>query len=117
MSQSVHCVNSVFLFLLGLLGFILNAINVVSFLTVKDLRTPSNFFVFNLALADISLNVNGLTAAYASYLRYQETEDICSTGFMFLFQESIIIMEDVSLFNERSAPVFEPHHFYYSRYS
>ncbi|XP_075999632.1 retinal G protein coupled receptor b [Genypterus blacodes] len=53
----------------GLLGFALNAITVVSFLRVKELRTPSNFFVFNLALADICLNVNGVTAAYASFLR------------------------------------------------
>lgn len=55
----------------GLLGFFLNAISIVSFLTVKEMRNPSNFFVFNLAVADISLNINGLTAAYASYLRYQ----------------------------------------------
>lgn len=54
----------------GVLGFFLNAISIVSFLTVKEMRNPSNFFVFNLALADISLNVNGLIAAYASYLRY-----------------------------------------------
>ncbi|TNN83763.1 RPE-retinal G protein-coupled receptor [Liparis tanakae] len=33
----------------GLLGFVLNAISIVSFLTVKQMRTPSNFFVFNLA--------------------------------------------------------------------
>eukprot|EP00064_Thunnus_orientalis_P002512 superscaffoldBa00000187_g2519 len=52
----------------GMLGFFLNAISIVSFLRVKEMRTPSNFFVFNLALADISLNINGLTAAYASYL-------------------------------------------------
>lgn len=54
----------------GLLGFFLNAITVLAYLRVKELRTPSNFFVFNLALADLSLNVNGLVAAYASYLRY-----------------------------------------------
>lgn len=54
-----------------MLGFFLNAISIVSFLTVKEMRTPSNFFVFNLAVADLSLNINGLTAAYASYLRYQ----------------------------------------------
>ncbi|XP_061563784.1 retinal G protein coupled receptor b [Cololabis saira] len=54
----------------GLLGFFLNAISVLAFISVKEMRTPSNFLVFNLALADISLNINGLTAAYASYLRY-----------------------------------------------
>lgn len=60
----------------GVLGFILNAISIVSFLSVKEMRNPSNFFVFNLALADISLNVNGLIAAYASYLRYSTVEFI-----------------------------------------
>ncbi|XP_017289555.1 retinal G protein coupled receptor b [Kryptolebias marmoratus] len=54
----------------GLLGFFLNIISILSFLTVREMRNPSNFFVFNLAVADISLNLNGLTAAYASYLRY-----------------------------------------------
>lgn len=58
----------------GVLGFFLNAISIVSFLTVKEMRNPSNFFVFSLALADISLNVNGLIAAYSSYLRYATVE-------------------------------------------
>lgn len=54
----------------GLLGFFLNMISIMSYIRVKEMRTPSNFFVFNLALADLSLNINGLVAAYASYLRY-----------------------------------------------
>lgn len=54
-----------------MLGFFLNAISIVSFLTVKEMRNPSNFFVFNLAVADLCLNINGLTAAYASYIRYE----------------------------------------------
>lgn len=54
-----------------MVGFFLNAISIVSFLTVKEMRNPSNFFVFNLAVADLCLNINGLTAAYASYLRYE----------------------------------------------
>ncbi|XP_030629790.1 retinal G protein coupled receptor b [Chanos chanos] len=54
----------------GLLGFFLNFISILAFLRVKELRNPSNFFVFNLALADISLNINGLVAAYSSFLRY-----------------------------------------------
>uniref|UniRef100_A0A3Q2Z7T1 Retinal G protein coupled receptor b n=1 Tax=Hippocampus comes TaxID=109280 RepID=A0A3Q2Z7T1_HIPCM len=58
------------LFVGGVLGFLLNAVTVVSFLRVRELRTPSNSLVFNLALADLSLNVNGLTAAYASYIRH-----------------------------------------------
>ena len=53
----------------GMVGFILNTITIVAYLRVKEMRTPSNFFVFNLALADLSLNVNGLIAAYASYVR------------------------------------------------
>ncbi|KAF6719341.1 RPE-retinal G protein-coupled receptor [Oryzias melastigma] len=54
----------------GLLGFFLNSISILAFLRVKEMRSPSSFLVFNLALADLSLNLNGLTAAYASYLRY-----------------------------------------------
>uniref|UniRef100_A0A3P8NNX7 RPE-retinal G protein-coupled receptor n=2 Tax=Astatotilapia calliptera TaxID=8154 RepID=A0A3P8NNX7_ASTCA len=54
----------------GMLGFFLNAISILSFLRVREMRNPSNFLVFNLAVADLSLNINGLTAAYASYLRY-----------------------------------------------
>ncbi|XP_028845411.1 retinal G protein coupled receptor b [Denticeps clupeoides] len=54
----------------GLIGFFLNAISILSFLRVKEMRTPSNFFVFNLAIADLSLNVNGLIAAYASFIRH-----------------------------------------------
>ncbi|XP_049614867.1 retinal G protein coupled receptor b [Syngnathus scovelli] len=58
------------LFVGGVLGFLLNAVTVASFLGVREMRTPSNYLVVNLALADICLNVNGLTAAYASYLRH-----------------------------------------------
>uniref|UniRef100_A0A8B9K127 G-protein coupled receptors family 1 profile domain-containing protein n=1 Tax=Astyanax mexicanus TaxID=7994 RepID=A0A8B9K127_ASTMX len=54
----------------AVLGFFLNFISIMAYLRVKELRTPSNFFVFNLALADLSLNCNGLASAYASYLRY-----------------------------------------------
>ncbi|KAI4889065.1 hypothetical protein NFI96_002037 [Prochilodus magdalenae] len=54
----------------AVLGFFLNLVSVMAYLRVKELRTPSNFFVFNLALADLSLNCNGLASAYASYLRY-----------------------------------------------
>ncbi|KAI1886865.1 hypothetical protein AGOR_G00200190 [Albula goreensis] len=54
----------------GVLGFFLNAISIFSFLAIKEMRTANNFLVFNLALADISLNVNGIVAAYASFIRY-----------------------------------------------
>ncbi|XP_012688870.1 retinal G protein coupled receptor b [Clupea harengus] len=53
----------------GLLGFFLNSIAALSFLLVREQRTPSNFLVFNLNIADLMLNVNGLIAAYASYMR------------------------------------------------
>ncbi|XP_035389442.1 retinal G protein coupled receptor b [Electrophorus electricus] len=52
----------------GLLGFCLNLISVMAFLRVKELRTPSNILIFNLALADLSFSCD--TLAYASYLRY-----------------------------------------------
>uniref|UniRef100_A0A4W4GZ38 G-protein coupled receptors family 1 profile domain-containing protein n=1 Tax=Electrophorus electricus TaxID=8005 RepID=A0A4W4GZ38_ELEEL len=49
-------------------GFCLNLISVMAFLRVKELRTPSNILIFNLALADLSFSCD--TLAYASYLRY-----------------------------------------------
>lgn len=73
----------------GVLGFCLNAISIVSFLSVKEMRNPSNFFVFNLALADISLNVNGLIAAYASYLRYPTVE------FFFCIYNMVVVLNSV----------------------
>ncbi|XP_048843758.1 RPE-retinal G protein-coupled receptor-like [Brienomyrus brachyistius] len=54
----------------GLSGFLLNFLSILSFLSIKGLRTPNNFVLFNLAVADISLSANGLFAAYASFLRY-----------------------------------------------
>lgn len=60
---------SICLFCLGLLGFFLNSIAALSFIFVRDQRTPSNFIIFNLNIADLMLNVNGLIAAYASYVR------------------------------------------------
>ncbi|XP_062383081.1 retinal G protein coupled receptor b [Sardina pilchardus] len=53
----------------GLLGLFLNSIAALSFILIRDQRTPSNFIVFNLNIADLMLNVNGLIAAYASYIR------------------------------------------------
>ncbi|XP_067101392.1 retinal G protein coupled receptor b [Osmerus mordax] len=78
----------------GMLGFFLNTITILSYLRVKELRTPNNFFVFNLALADISLNVNGLVAAYASYLRYWPFgQEGCSTH---AFQGMISVLASIS---------------------
>nr|XP_023995266.1 RPE-retinal G protein-coupled receptor-like [Salvelinus alpinus] len=50
----------------GLVGFFLNAVSILAYISVKQMRTPSNFLVFNLAVADIMLNTTGLIAAYAS---------------------------------------------------
>ncbi|KAF3708198.1 RPE-retinal G protein-coupled receptor [Channa argus] len=54
----------------GLLGFLLNAVTVVSFLKVREVRTPSNFLVFSLALADMGICMNATVAAFSSFLRY-----------------------------------------------
>jgi len=54
----------------GLLGFILNAVTVVAFLKIRELRTPSNFLVFSLALADMGISGNATIAAFSSFLRY-----------------------------------------------
>ncbi|KAJ3610568.1 hypothetical protein NHX12_022660 [Muraenolepis orangiensis] len=54
----------------GLLGIILNAVTIVAFVKVKELRTPSNFLVFSLAMADIGISMNATVAAFSSFLRY-----------------------------------------------
>ncbi|KAG7216321.1 hypothetical protein INR49_021725, partial [Caranx melampygus] len=37
---------------------------------VRELRTPSNFLVFSLALADMGISMNATVAAFSSFLRY-----------------------------------------------
>ncbi|KAA8583754.1 hypothetical protein FQN60_014962 [Etheostoma spectabile] len=54
----------------GLLGFFLNAVTIVAFLKVRELRTPSNFLVFSLAMADMGISTNATIAAFSSFLRY-----------------------------------------------
>ncbi|XP_062851312.1 retinal G protein coupled receptor a [Trichomycterus rosablanca] len=54
----------------GLLGFLLNAVTVVAFLRIRNLRTPSNFLIFCLALADMGIASNATIAAFSSFLRY-----------------------------------------------
>ncbi|XP_010902251.1 retinal G protein coupled receptor a [Esox lucius] len=54
----------------GLLGFFLNAVTVAAFLKIRELRTPSNFLVFSLALADMGISANATIAAFSSFLRY-----------------------------------------------
>ncbi|XP_007566298.1 retinal G protein coupled receptor a [Poecilia latipinna] len=71
----------------GLLGFLLNAVTIVAFLKVRELRTPSNFLVFSLAMADIGICMNATIAAFSSFLRYWPYgSDGCQThgfqGFM-----------------------------------
>ncbi|KAF7710432.1 retinal G protein coupled receptor a [Silurus meridionalis] len=54
----------------GLFGFLMNAVTVIAFLKIRDLRTPSNFLVFSLALADMGISTNATVAAFSSFLRY-----------------------------------------------
>nr|XP_020458693.1 RPE-retinal G protein-coupled receptor [Monopterus albus] len=54
----------------GLLGFFLNGVTVVAFLKVRELRSPSNFLVFSLAMADMGISMNATVAAFSSFLRY-----------------------------------------------
>lgn len=54
----------------GLLGFFLNGVTVIAFLRIKSLRTPSNFLVFSLAMADMGISSNATIAAFSSFLRY-----------------------------------------------
>ncbi|XP_018593573.1 retinal G protein coupled receptor a [Scleropages formosus] len=54
----------------GLVGFFLNAVTLVSFFKIRELRSPSNFLVFSLAMADIGICMNATVAAFSSFLRY-----------------------------------------------
>uniref|UniRef100_W5MEJ9 RPE-retinal G protein-coupled receptor n=1 Tax=Lepisosteus oculatus TaxID=7918 RepID=W5MEJ9_LEPOC len=54
----------------GLLGFCLNGLTILSFCKIHELRTPSNFLVFSLAIADIGICMNATIAAFSSFLRY-----------------------------------------------
>ncbi|XP_016850490.1 RPE-retinal G protein-coupled receptor isoform X2 [Anolis carolinensis] len=54
----------------ALLGFSLNMLTIVSFWKIKELRTPGNFLVFNLALSDCGICFNAFIAAFSSFLRY-----------------------------------------------
>ncbi|XP_061490302.1 RPE-retinal G protein-coupled receptor isoform X2 [Rhineura floridana] len=54
----------------ALLGFSLNVLTIISFWKIKELRMPSNFLVFNLALSDCGICINAFIAAFSSFLRY-----------------------------------------------
>ncbi|XP_035255329.1 RPE-retinal G protein-coupled receptor-like [Anguilla anguilla] len=71
----------------GLVGLFLNGLTVISFLKIRELRTPSNFLVFSLAMADCGICMNATIAAFSSFLRYWPYgSDGCQThgfqGFM-----------------------------------
>ncbi|XP_036406580.1 retinal G protein coupled receptor b [Megalops cyprinoides] len=94
----------------ALVGFFLNSIAILSFLTIKEMRTSNNFLVFNLALADISLNVNGLFAAYASFLRYWPYgAEGCQTH---AFQGMVAALSSISLIG---AVAWDRYHQYCTR--
>ncbi|KAG9341035.1 hypothetical protein JZ751_019789, partial [Albula glossodonta] len=60
-----------------LVGIFLNGLTLVSFLKIRELRTPSNFLVFSLAMADIGICMNATVAAFSSFLRSGfETKDV-----------------------------------------
>lgn len=54
----------------GLLGILLNAVTIIAFVKIRELRTPSNFLVFSLALADTGISMNATIAGFSSFLRY-----------------------------------------------
>lgn len=54
----------------ALLGFILNGLTLLSFYKIRSLRTPHNFLIVSLALADTGVCINAFIAAFSSFLRY-----------------------------------------------
>ncbi|KAL7990295.1 hypothetical protein Chor_013725 [Crotalus horridus] len=55
---------------LALFGFSLNVLTIVAFWKVKEIQTPGNFLIFNLALSDCGICINAFIAAFSSFLRY-----------------------------------------------
>ncbi|KAF5910165.1 RPE-retinal G protein-coupled receptor-like [Clarias magur] len=83
----------------GLLGFFMNAVTMIAFLTIRDVRTPSNFLVFSLALADMGISTNATIAAFSSFLRADEK---CNA---FILQYSLIFELQPSQFPSEQAKV------------
>uniref|UniRef100_A0A7N5J8M1 RPE-retinal G protein-coupled receptor n=1 Tax=Ailuropoda melanoleuca TaxID=9646 RepID=A0A7N5J8M1_AILME len=54
----------------ALFGFSLNVLTIISFWKIKELQTPGNFLIFNLALSDCGICINAFIAAFSSFLRY-----------------------------------------------
>ncbi|XP_039199277.1 RPE-retinal G protein-coupled receptor isoform X1 [Crotalus tigris] len=54
----------------ALFGFSLNVLTIVAFWKVKEIQTPGNFLIFNLALSDCGICINAFIAAFSSFLRY-----------------------------------------------
>ncbi|XP_058044004.1 RPE-retinal G protein-coupled receptor [Ahaetulla prasina] len=54
----------------ALFGFSLNVLTIVAFWRIKEIQTPGNFLVLNLALSDCGICINAFIAAFSSFLRY-----------------------------------------------
>ncbi|XP_034290644.1 RPE-retinal G protein-coupled receptor [Pantherophis guttatus] len=54
----------------ALFGFSLNVLSIVAFWKIKEIQTPGNFLILNLALSDCGICINAFIAAFSSFLRY-----------------------------------------------
>ncbi|XP_070802083.1 RPE-retinal G protein-coupled receptor [Pituophis catenifer annectens] len=54
----------------ALFGFSLNVLTIVAFWKIKEIQTPGNFLILNLALSDCGICINAFIAAFSSFLRY-----------------------------------------------
>uniref|UniRef100_A0A670YUB6 RPE-retinal G protein-coupled receptor n=1 Tax=Pseudonaja textilis TaxID=8673 RepID=A0A670YUB6_PSETE len=53
----------------ALFGFSLNVLTIVAFWKIKEIQTPGNFLILNLALSDCGICINAFIAAFSSFLR------------------------------------------------
>ncbi|XP_041032415.1 retinal G protein coupled receptor a isoform X1 [Carcharodon carcharias] len=58
------------LLLEALLGLLLNAITILSFYKIKEVRTPSNLLIASLAVSDSGICLNAFVAAFSTFLRH-----------------------------------------------
>lgn len=56
-------------YILALFGFSLNVLTIVAFWKIKEIQTPGNFLILNLALSDCGICINAFIAAFSSFLR------------------------------------------------
>ncbi|XP_013915561.1 PREDICTED: RPE-retinal G protein-coupled receptor [Thamnophis sirtalis] len=54
----------------ALFGFSLNVLTIIAFWKIKEIQTPGNFLILNLALSDCGICINAFIAAFSSFLRY-----------------------------------------------